>query len=94
MHYFLKLIASRPTFALDMTDDEHAIMNQHIVYWKGHMAAGKVVVFGPVMDPAGPYGMGVVAVESEDEIKEFTANDPATAILRYEFYPMRAVLPS
>ena len=93
MHYFLKLIASRPSFAMDMTEDERAIMNQHIGYWKAKMDAGKVVVFGPVMDPSGPYGMGVVAAETEDEVKEFTANDPAAAILRYEFYPMRAVLP-
>ena len=94
MHYFLKLIASRPTFAMDMTDEERAIMNRHIAYWGERMAEGKVAVFGPVMDPAGPYGMGVVAAESEAEVQQFTAEDPASALLRYEFYPMRAVLPS
>ena len=94
MHFFLKLIASRPTFAFDMTAEERATMTQHVEYWKQVMAQGKVVVFGPVMDPAGPYGMGVVSAESEVEIKAFMANDPASAILRYEYYPMRAVLPS
>jgi len=93
VHFFLKLIASRPTFAQDMTPDERAIMNQHVIYWKALMADGKVVVFGPVMDPAGPYGMGVVSVGSEPEVQELMASDPATAILRYECYPMRAVLP-
>lgn len=94
MHFFLKLIAPRPTFAFDMTAEERTIMNQHVEYWKQLMAAGKVVVFGPVMDPAGPYGMGVVSAESEAEIKDFMSNDPASTILRYEYYPMQAVLPS
>jgi len=94
MHYFLKLIASRPTFAFDMSAEESATMNQHVDYWKQLMGKGRVVVFGPVLDPAGPYGMGVVAAESDDEIKEFMANDPAAAILRYEYYPMQAVLPN
>ncbi len=94
MHYFLKLIASRPTFAFDMTAEERETMNQHVAYWKQVMANGKVVVFGPVMDPAGPYGMGIVSANSQDEIQQFMANDPASAILRYEFHPMQAVLPS
>lgn len=94
MHYFLKLIAARPTFAMDMTEDERAIMNSHVAYWKERMSEGKVVVFGPVMDPAGPYGMGVVSANSEDEVKQLTASDPASAILQYEFYPIHAVLPS
>jgi uncharacterized protein YciI len=93
-YFFLKLVPCRPTFALDMSDAERAIMGQHVAYWKTHLDKGDVVVFGPVMDPAGPYGMGVVAAESEAQIREFIANDPASQINTYEFYPMRAVLPS
>jgi uncharacterized protein YciI len=93
-YFFLKLVPCRPTFAMDMSDAERAIMGQHIAYWKSFMDKGDVVVFGPVMDPAGPWGMGVVAAESEAQIKEFIANDPASQINTYEFYPMRAVLPS
>jgi len=93
-HYFLKLIPCRPTFALDMTDAERAIMGQHIAYWKPFLASGEVVVFGPVMDPAGPYGIGIVAAESEAAIRTFIANDPASQINTYEFHPMRAVLPT
>ena len=90
-HYFLKLNPCRPTFAHDMTDTERAIMGQHIVYWRALMAEGKVVVFGPVMDPTGPYGMGVIAAESDEEVRDFIAKDPASTINRYDFYPMRAV---
>jgi uncharacterized protein YciI len=78
---------------MDMTDEERAVMMEHIAYWKKWMDEGRVVVFGPVMDPAGPYGMGVVQAGNEAEVQEFVANDPASKINRYEFYPMRAVLP-
>lgn len=94
MHFFLKLNASRPTFSQDMSDAERAIMTKHVGYWKTLMDAGKVVVFGPVFDPAGGFGMGVVAAESELEVSDLVANDPASTILRYECHPMRAVLPS
>ncbi len=93
-HYFVKLICCRPTFIHDMTDAEPAIMGQHAAYWKTFLDRGDVVVFGPVMDPAGPYGMGVVAAEDEAAIRAFIAGDPAGQLNTYEFYPMRAVLPS
>jgi uncharacterized protein YciI len=93
-HYFLKLIPRRPTFAQDMTADERAIMMQHVAYWGELMNKGKVVVFGPVMDPAGTYGMGVVEADTEEELIGFMNGDPAATINRYEYYPMRAVTPS
>lgn len=93
-HFFLKLVASRPTFATDMNDEERAIMQQHVAYWMELMNQGKVIVFGPVSDPAGAFGMGVIEVASEDEVKNITENDPASKINRYEVYPMRAVTPA
>ena len=92
-HFALKLLPSRPSFAMDMTAEEREIMQQHIVYWTGLMEKGLVLVFGPVMDLAGPYGLGIVAVDDEEEVKAFIANDPAAKINKYEYYPMMAVLP-
>lgn len=92
--FFVKLIPSRPTFNLDMTPDEAALMQQHVVYWNGMMKQGKVHVFGPVMDPEGVYGMGVLEVDSEEEAREFAENDPAKLLMSVRVYPMRAVLPS
>jgi hypothetical protein len=92
-HYFLKLNPTRPTFAQDMTDTEKAIMQQHVVYWGELMSKGMVVVYGPVMDPAGFYGMGVVAVETEDQLKDLIQGDPAATINNYEYWPMRAITP-
>jgi uncharacterized protein YciI len=94
MHFFLKLLPSRPTFAQDMTPDERAIMQQHVVYWTDLMKQGKVHVFGPVLDPNGIYGIGVVEVDSQEDVDKLIQQDPATKINRYEAYPMKAVLPS
>jgi uncharacterized protein YciI len=91
-HFALKLLPCRPTFSQDMTPEERAIMQQHLVYWRALMDKGKVIVFGPVMDPKGAYGLGVIEAESEEEVQSFIANDPATAINTYEYYPMRAVI--
>lgn len=90
--YVLHLLPPRPTFALDMNEQERAIMQHHMAYWKELMDKGSVIVYGPVMDPKGPYGLGVVAVSDEDELKNLIANDPANGLNRYESFPMRAVI--
>jgi uncharacterized protein YciI len=77
-----------------MSDNERAIMGQHLAYLTGLMNEGTVIVFGPVMDPAGPYGMAIATAESEEQLRTLTAKDPATQLHHYEIYPMRAVLPS
>jgi len=92
-HYFLKLVPVRPTFAQDMTDAERAIMQQHVAYWSEYLKKGMVIVFGPVLDPQGTFGMAVVEVDNEEDVKSLVANDPAATINHYEVYPMRAVLP-
>ena len=92
-YFALYLLPSRPDFAQTMTAEERAIMMQHIGYWTELMNKGKVIAFGPVMDPKSVYGLGIIAAENEQEVKDFIANDPAGAINRYEYYPMRAVVP-
>lgn len=84
----------RPEFAMTMTDSEKAIMMQHVAYWKEKLKQGKVYAFGPVIDPKEIYGLGVVAVENEQELKDIIANDPAGKINKYEYFPMKAVVPN
>ena len=91
--FALKLIPPRPTFAQDMTDEERSIMQEHVGYWMELMTQGKVIVFGPVLDPQSVYGLSIVAVDNEEEVKQMTTNDPAIKINRYEYYPMMAVVP-
>lgn len=89
----MKLLPNRPDFAQTMTADERAVMMAHVAYWKGIMAQGKVLVFGPVLDPGAVYGLGIVAVDDEKEVEEFIAGDPASTINTYVYHPMRAVVP-
>jgi uncharacterized protein len=93
LFYAVYLKPLRPDFATTLTDEERAIMIQHIGYWTNLLNKGKVYAYGPVMDPKEVYGLGVVTVESEQELKDILANDPAGKINRYEYYPMKAVVP-
>jgi uncharacterized protein YciI len=93
-HFFFKLVPPRPTFAADMNAEEKAMMAEHALYWKTRLERGDVVVFGPVLDPRGPYGAGVVSVADEAQARAFADADPAIRSNRgfvYEIYPMRAV---
>ena len=62
-YYFYKLIAPRKTFASDMTSAEAAIMAKHTDYWKALIGFGQAVLAGPVDDPHGSYGVGIVKVQ-------------------------------
>jgi uncharacterized protein YciI len=97
--YFLaRLLGPRPTFPMDITAEERDLMGRHSAYWKGQMAAGKMVVFGPVLDPAGVWGLGVMRAKDEAEVRALQAGDPVIAAncgFRYETLPMlTAVVPS
>jgi uncharacterized protein YciI len=75
--FVFRLQAPRPTFALDMTDEEREIMGRHASYWKPRLDAGQMVVFGPVLDTTGSWGLGVVEADDEEELRAFAAGDPA-----------------
>ncbi|MFV0377999.1 MAG: YciI family protein [Mangrovibacterium sp.] len=93
-YFVLYLRPSRPDFAQTMTADEHSIMMEHIAYWTALMNQGKVLAFGPVLDPESIYGLGLIAVEDEREVETFISNDPAGKINRYEYFAMNAVVPT
>ena len=91
-HFFLKLDPPRPSFMVDMTDAERGIMFQHVNYWQKYLENGTMIVFGPVMDPKGGYGVGIIEVDSEEQLQEIISKDPANGLNTYEFHPMRAVM--
>lgn len=93
LFFVLHLLPCRPDFAMTMTHDERSIMLQHVEYWRKLLNKGKVYAYGPVIDPKGIYGLGIVSVDSEQELKDFIANDPAGKINKYEYFPMKAVVP-
>ncbi len=92
MKYFLcRLIPPRSTFAQDMTEAEGKVMQDHAAYWKKLAKQGTAIVFGPVADPKGVWGVGILKVENEAEVQSLTANDPvmrAAMGATYEILPM------
>jgi uncharacterized protein YciI len=90
MYYLYKLIPPRPTFHLDTTAEEKEIMGRHIAYWTALTDKGMAIVFGPVFDPAGVYGLGIIEVDSEDRARQIAAQDPAILAGGFtnELFPM------
>jgi uncharacterized protein len=92
-HFFLKLIPPRPTFPFDMNESEKALMGQHATYWAQMCEEGAVLVYGPVMDPNGPFGMGIFVGDSEADVKRRTDADPVLKAgigFKIEITPMHA----
>jgi uncharacterized protein len=75
--FVFTLQAARPDFALNMSDEEREIMGRHAAHWQPFLDSGQMVVFGPVLDSTGSWGLGVVEAEDEDELRAFAAGDPA-----------------
>jgi uncharacterized protein len=75
--FVFRLQAPRPTFALDMTEEEREVMGRHATYWQPLIESGQMVVFGPVLDASGSWGLGVIEAEDEEELRAFAAGDPA-----------------
>jgi uncharacterized protein YndB with AHSA1/START domain len=89
--WLCRLIPPRPTFVLDMDDAERAIMRTHAGYWNEHLATGVALAFGPVADPKGGWGLGILRAEDEAAVRAFEAKDPAVESGRgfyYEVLPM------
>ena len=74
-----------------MTEEERRLMGEHVRYAQARFDAGKMLIFGPVMAPDAPFGMGVVVAENEDEVRRFLEEDPSVAagMNTFEIYPMR-----
>lgn len=91
-HYFLfKLLPPRPTFPFDMTAAEGQVMQEHMAYWGGLMTEGKAVVFGPVADPEGAWGLGVARFADPAEAAALKDGDPTIRSgmgFRMEVVPM------
>ena len=90
-HFFLKLLPPRSSFMMDMTDAERAIMQQHVQYWGQLLQKGTAIAYGPVLDPKGGYGVGIICVDTDEELRQVLKDDPANGLNKYEFAPMKAI---
>ena len=89
--FLTRLIPPRPDFPRTMSTEEAAAMAKHAAYCRGLLASGQAVVFGPVADPAGVWGLGVVKAADEAAAMAITDADPVIRSglgLRYEVVPM------
>jgi Uncharacterized protein conserved in bacteria len=95
-HYCCRLLTPRASFPADMSAAERALMQAHAAYWRERMGEGRVVVFGPVSDPRGAWGLLVLQLPDDTEPAALTDGDPvvrAACGFRFEIHPMQAVLP-
>jgi uncharacterized protein len=98
-HHFLppmpffacKLIPPRATFPADITAEEMRVMQEHVAYWMRLAKAGTAIAFGPVADPAGSWGLGILEAPNIDAVLALQAKDPTTLSglgFRHEAYLM------
>lgn len=98
LRFFLfRLNPPRPTFPKDMTAQEGAVMQEHFAYWAKLSGEGTAVVYGPVDDPKGTWGVAVVRVADDAAGWALAAGDPAIRSglgFRYDVSPMPQALVS
>lgn len=94
--YFLfRLIPPRPTFPMDIRPEEREVMGKHAAYCKQQLDEGRAVIYGPVADPKGTWGLGVLKVKDEAQARAICDADPviqAKAGFSYELAPIISVL--
>ena len=51
-------------------------MGRHAAHWRPLIESGQMVVFGPVLDDTGSWGLGIVEADDEERLRAFAASDP------------------
>lgn len=89
-YYLCKFIPPRADFLATMSADEKTWMKQHGAYLNELLDQGLIVAHGPVMDPAGGYGVSLFQVADSQDIAALTAEDPIVknGVGHYEHFPM------
>jgi uncharacterized protein YciI len=89
--FFCRLNPPRPDFAKTMSDAERALMGTHAAYLRGEQEKGRVVLFGPVGDPKGAWGLGILECTDDAEARTITNNDPTVKSgqgFSYDVFPI------
>ena len=90
-YFVCKLVLPRATFMQDTSKREGEAIAAHAGYWSQLTETRQAVLFGPVGDPAGPWGLGILHVADEAEASRIAQEDPAVLAglgIRQEVYPM------
>jgi uncharacterized protein YciI len=89
-YYLCKFIPPRADFLPTLSDEERSLMKRHADYMNELLAQGVIVAHGPVMDPAGSYGVSLYQIADDQEISDFTSEDPVVknGVGHYEHFAM------
>jgi len=93
--FVFRLLPPRSDFPFTMTDGERATMIEHVAYWSELARRGTALAFGPVNDPCGPYGIGIILVEDLEAAESLRDRDPAVSSpygFRTEIAPMLSLV--
>ena len=93
-YFFCKFFPPRKDFVKTMTPEESKLFKEHGAYLQGLLEKSKVVAHGPVIDPAGGFGLSLFEIADDEDINALTAGDPmieANVGARYETYPMMSL---
>lgn len=93
--FVFRLLPPRPDFPVTMSEEERVVMHDHGTYWSDLAARGAAVAFGPVDDPAGAYGIGIVLAEGRDAAEKIRDGDPVVRCgvgFRVQIAPMRQLV--
>jgi len=74
--FVIRVKPRRQTFALDMSKEEREIMARHAAHWQPWIDSGQMVLFGPVLDASGSWGLAVVDTDDEEKLRAFAADEP------------------
>jgi uncharacterized protein YciI len=76
-----------------MSTAEAEVMERHVGYWTDLLSRDTAVAFGPVLDPDGPWGLGLLDIDDEPAAHEVGKGDPAvqSGTCTYEVVPMQMV---
>lgn len=95
MAFLYRLLPPRPTYHLDMSPEEAEVMETHGGYWMNLLQQGTAVAYGPVLDPAGVWGLAILDLEDEDAARDLVDDDPAivSGFCTYQLLEMQLVKP-
>lgn len=91
----LRLDPPRPSFPGDATEAEARAMADHAAWWQDLADAGRAAAAGPVLDPAGVWGLAILLAEDEAEALRVVEDDPVIAAglgFRYTALPMGGLI--
>ena len=93
--FLYRLLPPRPTFPADMSSEEGMVMQRHSAYWQDLLERRIALAYGPVLDPRGSWGLGLLEVDDEDRARDIGEADPAVAsrVCTYEVLPVDLVKP-